>query len=256
MTELLDKILLRLRDMYPQCNIEMLTPAKIRVVVYVDGKKMNEFNPEILERSLEFLKDRPDYIDLFIQAIKAPIDEYLRKKRSIGFGRHSKGLSLQQIQSAISNSQSCAGAARYLHVNYSTFKKYAKMYKNPDGVSLFEKHLNEGGIGIRRGSYSSNFGRLSLQDIFDGKASKGYPNWRLKSRLIKNSVIEEKCSICGFEERRVSDYKIPLELDFIDGNPENKKLENLRLLCYNCYLLNVGDLYWRTQKKAEYKKKN
>ena len=34
---------------------------------------------------------------------------------------------------------------------------------------------------------------------------------------------------------RVTDEKIPLSIDFKDGNSDNKSLQNMRLLCPNCY---------------------
>lgn len=40
--------------------------------------------------------------------------------------------------------------------------------------------------------------------------------------------------MCNYHERRIVDGKIPLLLNFEDGNPKNHKLENIKLLCYNC----------------------
>ena len=39
------------------------------------------------------------------------------------------------------------------------------------------------------------------------------------------------------------DYKVPLILNFKDGNAKNWKLENLEMLCYNCYFLNIGNVW-------------
>ena len=38
-----------------------------------------------------------------------------------------------------------------------------------------------------------------------------------------------------FKERRVSDYKMPLLLNFKDNNKKNYRKENIELLCYNHY---------------------
>ena len=49
--------------------------------------------------------------------------------------------------------------------------------------------------------------------------------------------------MCGFKERRVLDYKMPLLLHFKDGNKSNYLLDNIELLCYNHYFLTVGDIF-------------
>ena len=46
-----------------------------------------------------------------------------------------------------------------------------------------------------------------------------------------------------FKERRVLDYKIPLLLHFKDKNTNNYNLDNVQLLCYNHYYLQVGDIF-------------
>jgi hypothetical protein len=56
-------------------------------------------------------------------------------------------------------------------------------------------------------------------------------------------MLEEKCNSCGFEERRVLDYKIPLLINFRDNNKNNWVKENIELLCYNCYFLQIGDIF-------------
>ena len=61
--------------------------------------------------------------------------------------------------------------------------------------------------------------------------------------------LEEKCSQCGFQERRVLDYKMPLLMSFKDSNKSNYKLDNVELLCYNHYFLTVGDIF--TSKQIE-----
>jgi hypothetical protein len=44
-----------------------------------------------------------------------------------------------------------------------------------------------------------------------------------------------QCESCGFSEWL--SQPISLELDHIDGNPDNNAMENLRLLCPNCHAL-------------------
>ena len=55
--------------------------------------------------------------------------------------------------------------------------------------------------------------------------------------IIKSGEFEEKCHCCGFEERRITDYSIPLILHHINGDKRDHRRENLEFLCYNCTYL-------------------
>jgi hypothetical protein len=52
-------------------------------------------------------------------------------------------------------------------------------------------------------------------------------------KLIKENLLEGKCSECGMNEWRGK--PAPLQLDHIDGNRYNCLLSNLRILCANCH---------------------
>jgi hypothetical protein len=70
---------------------------------------------------------------------------------------------------------------------------------------------------------------------------------KIKNKLIHDGLIEDKCNHCGFNERRVLDYKVPLLMHFKDDNKKNYKLDNIELLCYNCYFLTIGDIFTNKQ---------
>ena len=123
-------------------------------------------------------------------------------------GMKQKPLLQGQIEWAISETKSASAASRLLGVAYNTFKKYAKMYKDDEGVSLLEKCKNPTGRGIQKGGPLKS-GRYALDDILAGKYPK-YSPFKLKQRLIFWSYIEECCDSCGFEERRMTDHKVPL----------------------------------------------
>ena len=64
-------------------------------------------------------------------------------------GRPSKILKKEDIQRAIKMTRSNRAAARYLHVSFTHYKKYAKTYTDIEtGTTLFELHKNQAGRTI------------------------------------------------------------------------------------------------------------
>ena len=163
-----------------------------------------------------------------------------------------KPLSKEDILRAMNVTMSNKAAARYLHVSYIHYKKWAKNYDaTEEGYpNLFEQHKNQAGKGIPK--FLKGSGKdPALLDIIEGRvdASSFSPD-KLKYRLITEGYLAEECAVCEFHERRVSDYKIPLLLNFKDNNKKNWNKDNIELLCYNHYFLQVGDIFSDKQIKG------
>ena len=58
----------------------------------------------------------------------------------------------------------------------------------------------------------------------------------LKKRLFKARLKEARCEECGWSKMS-EDGRIPIELDHINGDRNDNRLENLRILCPNCHSL-------------------
>ncbi|MER5706706.1 HNH endonuclease signature motif containing protein [Streptomyces sp. NPDC042898] len=88
----------------------------------------------------------------------------------------------------------------------------------------------------RTGNMRVNQRRRTAEEILVENGSKHagrIPGQRLR-RAIQELGHEERCALCGIEALWLGD-PLPLEVDHIDGNWRNNRIENLRLLCPNCH---------------------
>lgn len=154
-----------------------------------------------------------------------------------------KPLSREDVVRAIATTDDNKEAARYLNCTYHHFKAYGKIYKNEDGVSLFDANKKPSGRGKKRLTAKNKDTYLTIKQLINGigKPIK-FEASRIKEVLIRECYLEQRCYHCGMDDERMFDLKKPLLVNFKDGNKINYKLENLEFLCYNCYFLYVGDV--------------
>lgn len=110
-------------------------------------------------------------------------------------------------------------AAKNLNMSYGSCKKLAKKF------CVFQ--TNPGGKGISKPSKI----KIPLEDILSNKVP--YQTFKLKNRLYREGFKQNKCEICGINEW--NGKTIQCQLDHIDGDCYNNNLENLRIICPNCY---------------------
>mgnify|MGYP005996754387 CR=1 FL=1 len=143
----------------------------------------------------------------------------------------ARAMTYDNINAAIKSTKSMSQAAIYLGVSYNTFTKYAKQH------GLFKPLKSSKGI-VR--SVNSVFTH-DIKAILEGKNPNPYREQTLLSKAMREGYIPCECNNCGQD---YSNYQMrkdpPLILDFLDKNPQNTRIENLRALCFNC----VYSLYY------------
>lgn len=70
-----------------------------------------------------------------------------------------------------------------------------------------------------------------------------YSTHNLRKRLLQEGLKDSQCESCGLREWLGS--PIPLELDHINGVPDDHRIDNLRVLCPNCHAMTPT---WRGRK--------
>lgn len=162
-------------------------------------------------------------------------------------GPKAKIYTKEDLLRAMKVTKSVRAAARYLNCSYQHIKPYFKSFRvddnDPNSPTLFDVHKNQVGKGIPK--FLKHHGKdPDLKKILNGELyTESFSIDKFKRRLIQEAILAEECSCCGFNEQRVSDYRVPLLINFKNGNKRDWKLENIEFLCYNCYYLTIGDIF-------------
>lgn len=76
--------------------------------------------------------------------------------------------------------------------------------------------------------------QIDLSEILQG-LHPHYNTGHLKRRLLKEGIKENVCEIDGCNITEWNSKPIIMQIDHINGNPTDHRLENLRMICPNCH---------------------
>lgn len=139
-------------------------------------------------------------------------------------------LGINELQNIISEASSVSEVLRKLNKadkggNHTKLVKFLKEHPEINTETL---------VGRRLKRYNSKgIPKKKLSEILV-KNGSGNSN-KIKQRLIREGVKEDKCEACGNTEWM--GVKIPLDLHHINGDHFDNRLENLIILCPNCHRL-------------------
>lgn len=139
-------------------------------------------------------------------------------------------LDINELQNIISESTSISEVLRKIGVvdrggNHTKLVKYLKEHPEINTKTLVGRRIqrvSKKGIPLKK-----------LSEILIENSTGN--SHKLKLRLIKEGVKEEKCEVCGNTEWMGE--PIPLDLHHINGNHFDDRLENLIIVCPNCHRL-------------------
>lgn len=124
--------------------------------------------------------------------------------------------------------------------NYQTVKRRIKCLEID--ISHFK------GQGYLKGENHNWAKKISLDKILIKDSIYGGGSHLLKKRLFKEKIFEKKCYRCGLTNWLGNE--LSLELEHINGDHFDNRIENLTILCPNCHSLTPT---YRGKKKKIYK---
>lgn len=136
----------------------------------------------------------------------------------------------EQLVIAVSKSKSYRAVLIQLNLipaggNYDQVKKRVQEL-NIDTLHFTGKGWNTEGRITRKA--------VPIEQVLTEESS--IQSYKLKRRLYALGLKKPICELCSWSEMSV-DGRIPVELDHINGNHRDNRLENLRILCPNCHSL-------------------
>lgn len=136
-----------------------------------------------------------------------------------------------ELRSAVAASFSIAGTIRAIGL-VPAGGNYDQVGRRIKELALDTSHFT--GMGWNKGLKHSPARITPLEEVL--VAGRWTSSHGLKKRLFAAGLKEPRCELCGWAEC-AADGRIPVELDHVNGDRNDNRIENLRILCPNCHAL-------------------
>jgi len=212
------------------------------------------------------IKSPKNRIPRFDSNLNASTDSFIlndptkgKKSRIVPLYEHE----IKHVVFNIPDIKSNRDASQYLNVSFKRWKKYASLYiEKESGKSYFQLLLDRSNKAKgqrliilkklhRKKKWDEWYVKNILEKLNNSELDvKKYTQKRLKEFLIANDVLVERCACCGYSEKNMLTGKVPLLIDHNDCDYTNWKIENLQMLCFNCFSQLVGNPldYYKSKK--------
>jgi 5-methylcytosine-specific restriction endonuclease McrA len=162
-------------------------------------------------------------------------------------------ISKNELQSILDNSNSYSQALLKLGFKITTGGPYRTLIERIKIENLNTKILENNRQIFYKSKNPFKTEIIPLDEVLIKESN--YSRHLLKKRLIKNNILEYKCSLCSLKDTW-NGKKISLQLDHINGINNDNRIQNLRFLCPNCHSQTNTYSGKNNKKQVNFTKKN